>query len=95
MENSNLILGFKGVIHLVITDSFLCPYRSLALTFSINSARLIRTLSKVPRQCPVPGEGGGTWVFLGGYVPPGYVPPGTPNWHPVLKKISPKIDAPF
>ena len=25
--------------------------------------------------------------FLGGYVPPG-----TPNWHPILKKISPKID---
>ena len=25
----------------------------------------------------------------------GYVPPGTPNWHPVLKKISPKIDTPF
>ena len=28
--------------------------------------------------------------FLGGYVPPG-----TPNWHPFLKKISPKIDTPF
>ena len=28
--------------------------------------------------------------FLGGYVPPG-----TPNWHPVLKTISPKIDTPF
>ena len=28
--------------------------------------------------------------FLGGYVPPG-----TPNWHPVVKKISPKIDTPF
>ena len=28
--------------------------------------------------------------FLGGYVPPG-----TPNWHPVLEKISPKIDTPF
>ena len=28
--------------------------------------------------------------FLGGYVPPG-----TPNWHPVLKKISSKIDTPF
>ena len=42
-----------------------------------------------------PGEGGGALggalgVFLGGYVPPG-----TPNWHHVLKKISPKIDTPF
>ena len=36
--------------------------------------------------CP----GGGTLYFLGGYVPPG-----TPNWYPVLEKISPKIDTPF
>ena len=35
----------------------------------------------------VGGGGGGTWVFFGW--------PGTPNWHPVLKKISPKIDTPF
>ena len=44
--------------------------------------------------------GGGTWVFLGEYVPPG-----TLNWHPVLKKnplkliprsrIRPKTDTPF
>ena len=31
--------------------------------------------------------GGALGYFLGGYVPPG-----TPNWHPVLKKISLKID---
>ena len=30
-----------------------------------------------------------------GYFLGGYVPPGTPNWHPVLKQISPKIDTPF
>ena len=30
-----------------------------------------------------------------GYFLGGYVPPGTPNWHPVLKTISPKIDTPF
>ena len=36
----------------------------------------------------IPGEALG--YFLGGYVPPG-----TPNWHPVLEKISPKIDTPF
>ena len=35
--------------------------------------------------------GGGTLGNILG----GYVPPGTPNWHPVLKKISPKIDTPF
>ena len=36
------------------------------------------------------GGGGGLGYFFGGYVPPG-----TPNWHPVLKKKSPKIDTPF
>ena len=40
-------------------------------------------------QCPV-GGGGSLGYFLGGYVPPR-----TPNWHPVLKQISPKIDTPF
>ena len=30
-----------------------------------------------------------------GYFLGGYVPPGTPNWHPFLKKISPKTDTPF
>ena len=34
--------------------------------------------------------GGALGYFLGGYVPPG-----TPNWHPVLKKNSPKTDTPF
>ena len=34
--------------------------------------------------------GGALGQFLGGYVPPG-----TPNLHPVLKQISPKIDTPF
>ena len=38
---------------------------------------------------PWPG-GGVLGYFLGGYVPPR-----TPNWHPVLEKISPKIDTPF
>ena len=37
-----------------------------------------------------PGGGGAL-----GYFSDGYVPPGTPNWHPVLKKISPEIDTPF
>ena len=40
-------------------------------------------LSKLP-------GGGALGYFLGGWVPPG-----TPNWHPVLEKISPKIDTPF
>ena len=35
-------------------------------------------------------RGGALGYFLGGYVPPGI-----PNWHPVLEKISPKIDTPF
>ena len=38
-----------------------------------------------------PGGGGGALAYFLG----GYVPPRTPNWHPVLKKISPKTDTPF
>jgi len=34
--------------------------------------------------------GGALGYFLGGYVAPG-----TPKWHPVLKKISPKTDTPY
>ena len=45
------------------------------------------TIAKLDK---IPGGGGVLGYFLGGYVPPG-----TPNWHPVLKKISPKIDTPF
>ena len=40
----------------------------------------------------IPGGGGGETL---GYFLGGYVPPGTPNWHPVLNTISPKIDTPF
>ena len=36
------------------------------------------------RGGPLTPGGGGLGYFLGGYVPPG-----TPNWHPVLKKNSP------
>ena len=41
-------------------------------------------------SCMPGGGGGALGYFLGGYVPPG-----TPNWHPVLKKISLKTDTPF
>ena len=44
---------------------------------------------EVAVSSPRPG-GGALGYFLGGYVPPG-----TPNWHPVLKKVSPKTDTPF
>ena len=40
--------------------------------------------------CEAADPGGALGYFLGGYVPPR-----TPNWHPVLKKKSPKIDTPF
>ena len=44
--------------------------------------------SKFPDRAQSPE--GALGYFLGGYVPLG-----TPNWHPVLKKIFPKIDSPF
>ena len=40
-----------------------------------------------------PRGGGGRGAL--GYFLGGYVPPGTPNWQPVVKKNSPKIDTPF
>ena len=51
-------------------------------TLGSNQCQLLLLL----QFCP----GGALGYFLGGYVPPG-----SPNWHPVLKKISPKIDTPF
>ena len=47
-----------------------------------------------PLACPGGGGAGGGGGQLG-YFLGGYVPPRTPNWHTVLKKISPKIDTPF
>ena len=47
--------------------------------------------ASVLRTCwGMPPGGGALGYFLGGYVPPG-----TPNWHPVLKKNFPNIDTPF
>ena len=55
---------------------------------------------EVAVSSPRPGGwGGALGYFWGGYVPPGtrslWAPAGTPNWHPVLKKVSPKTDTPF
>ena len=43
-----------------------------------------------PGVCCCLSPGGALGYFWGGYVLTG-----TPNWHPILKKISPKIDTPF
>ena len=53
------------------------------------SARVIRK-RKIEEVARSPGGLGGLGYFWGGYAPPR-----TPNWHPVLKKIPPKIDTPF
>ena len=52
------------------------------------------TLPTTPVTRTEPRVGGGGGGALG-YFLGGFVPPGTPNWHPVLEKISPKIDTPF
>ena len=65
----------------IVLPNLTCAKRTLSL-----EQLIIRSLLPV-----APGGGGGARsYFLGGYVPPG-----TPNWHPVLKEISPKIDTPF
>ena len=58
--------------------------KSTLLIFMFVHEKLIRTPA---------GGGGGGGAF--GYFLGGYVPPRTPNWHPVLEKIFPKIDTPF
>ena len=50
--------------------------------------RLINEVNNI--KAPWGGGGGALEYSLGGYVPPG-----TPNWNPVLKKISPKKWAKF
>ena len=51
---------------------------------------LLSFLDLVGCRGETPGGGGALGYFLGGHVPRE-----TPNWHPVLKKISPKIDTLF
>ena len=53
------------------------------LTCPVNSKRPATQATTDP-------GGGALGYFLGRYVPPR-----TPNWHLVLKKMSPKIDTPF
>ena len=47
--------------------------------------RDLETAEIEPKVLSIP-PGGALGYFLGGYVPPG-----TPNWHPVLKKLSLKL----
>ena len=49
VEQSNLALRTPALYrHIIITDSLLCPWGKKALTFSLNSTRLTRTLSMSP-----------------------------------------------
>ena len=61
----------------------------LLVMVALSSASLKMNIKQVSKLSRSPGEGA-LGYFLGGYVPPG-----TPNWHPVLNKNSPKIDTPF
>ena len=70
------------IVILCIFQMFIIKLRNWIILFKL--ARLL-----VTHNGGTPG-GGALGHFLGGYVPPG-----TRNWHPVLEKISPKIDTPF
>ena len=69
--------------------TMLCNFGLSALFTSIINNISVAAGCSLQLVRPNPG-GGALGYFLGGYVPPG-----TPNWHPVLKKNSPKIDTPF
>ena len=63
----------------------------LLSSVTFNEVRDVSSIWKRIKVLLASGGGGGALgYFLGGYVPPG-----TPNWHPVLKKNSAKIDTPF
>ena len=62
----------------------------LSKCLSSLAVRSVFPISKRQHTSCIPRGGGALGYFFGGYVPPG-----TPNWHPVLKKNSPKIDTPF
>ena len=58
------------------------------------------SLTRPVLTCPVNSKRSATQATTDpggalGYFWGGYVPPRTPNWHLVLKKMSPKIDTPF
>ena len=69
-----------------IDDEQVSAYRMC----SSEEVQLYHSIESLNNNCFPPLGGGALGYFLGGYVPPG-----TPNWHPVLKKNSPKIDTPF
>ena len=57
----------------------------LLVMVALSSASLKMNIKQVSKLSRSPGGGGHLGIFLGGYVPPG-----TPNWHPVLKRNSSK-----
>ena len=81
-----------SVMFTVLDQNYLVEKRRhLKQELQLNAEGLPRPSQSSEPACGVcPGGGGALGHFLGGYVPPG-----TPNWHPVLKKNSPKIDSPF
>ena len=67
---------------LIQSDLILCN-----LLWQQNPDAEIKIFTKILLYTTPGGGGGGALgYFLGGYVPPG-----TPNWHPVLKKIPLKL----
>ena len=69
---------------------FTFDFRLILILPTIRLIHNFLCLVLIAKLARPPGGGGALGYFLGGYVPPG-----TPNWHPVLEKISTKIDTPF
>ena len=81
----------KKLFHLVVNPgTSLCPTVDPELVQTTRNVNGTRDSVRKFQSGKRPGGGGVLGYFLGGYVPPG-----TPNWYPVLEKISPKIDTPF
>ena len=73
--------------NIVSNDNIICRYN-----FRLSTCKTEGQLKNFVFYGSIRDLGGGGAL---GYFLDGCVPPGTPNWHPVLKKNSPKIDTPF
>ena len=85
----------SSVFHMVdLNNNWLFPYE-VSSTQHYATFRACLHGGGGPQVGKVTRLGGVTLRGALGYFLGGYVPPGTPNWYPVLEKISPKIDTLF
>ena len=89
MRGKSKIYRIYGSIILDVCKDFASRWPTFTYTWIFEN-RVSKKIQLILLLVHTNPGGGALGYFLGGYVPPG-----TPNWHPILEKISPKIDTPF